>query len=95
MIEKSQQSRIELVQYLSFRFCDVYAVTEVENDVLDHLQVVVVASEVLEVLPDFVEGPEDVASDVDCLVHRSVLKQLETEVGTTQGNAAFLTSSRT
>ena len=68
---------------------NVDAVGEVEDDVLDHLEVVVPLRELVEILLFLVEVLQDPLADVDLLVDLAVLEQLVPEVGPPQRHPAL------
>ena len=74
---------------------DVDPVGEVEDDVLDHLEVVVPLRKLVEVLLLLVEVLQDPLADVDLLVDLAVLEELVTEVVAPQRHAALGTGART
>ena len=77
--------------HLFLRLCDFDIVAQVEYDVLDHLQVVVVAPQVVKVFANFVEVSEDPPPDIDSLVDRGVFKELQTKICSPQRNSTLLT----
>ena len=83
-----------LVAVLVFRYAlvraqDVDAIGQIEDDVLDHLQVVVPLRELVEILLFLVEVLQDPLADVDLLVDLAVLEQLVSEVVAPQRHAAL------
>ena len=74
---------------------DVDATGQIEDDVLDHLEVVVPLRELFEVLLLLVEVLQDPLADVDLLVDLAVLEELVTEVVAPQRHAALRTGART
>ena len=74
---------------------DVDPVGEIEDDVLDHLEVVVPLRELVEILLLLVEVLQDPLADVDLLVDLAVLEELVTEVVAPQRHAALGTGART
>ena len=74
---------------------DVHPVGEIEDDVLDHLEVVVPLRELVEILLFLVEVLQDPLADVDLLVDLAVLEELVTEVVAPQRHAALGTGART
>ena len=74
---------------------DVHPVGEIEDDVLDHLEVVVPLRELVEILLLLVEVLQDPLADVDLLVDLAVLEELVTEVVAPQRHAALGTGART
>ena len=70
---------------------DVDATGQIEDDVLDHLEVVVPLGELVEILLLLVEVLQDPLADVDLLVDLAVLEQLVPEVGAPQRHAALRT----
>ena len=70
---------------------DVDATGQIEDDVLDHLEVVVPLRELVKVLLLLVEVLQDPLADVDLLVDLAVLEQLVPEVGAPQRHAALRT----
>ena len=74
---------------------DVDPVSEIEDDVLDHLEVVVPLRELVEILLLLVEVLQNPLADVDLLVDLAVLEELVTEVVAPQRHAALGTGART
>ena len=68
---------------------DVDATGQIEDDVLDHLEVVVPLGELVEILLLLVEVLQDPLADVDLLVDLTVLEQLVPEVVAPQRYAAL------
>ena len=74
---------------------NVDAISEVEDDVLDHFEIVVPLRELFEVLLLLVEILQDPLADIDLFVDLAVLEELVTEVVAPQRHAALGTGART
>ena len=73
------------------RLQDVNVIVQIKDNILDHLEIVVVLLEAVKILFLFVEISQDSPSDVDFFVDGGVFKKLDAKVGSPQSNPALRT----